>query len=245
MMNTMLWILLGAAFASAGWWWSRRRLQARLDQLLQEAETRDAREGQWSRESTQWQDQVTQSQTALLEVQAQLSQTLATLESQSQTADQQSANWSADAQQLMQQRDQLATNIRELMGVSRTFERWHEAMNQLLAHNTGMHRKNEDFALIVRQMIIVTLNASIEAARVGELGRGFAVVADEMRSLASRAQTLSGEYSKSLHENDLITTATFQDMQASGKMIMSAVIGLDLINDKARQTLRVADTAEA
>jgi len=35
----------------------------------------------------------------------------------------------------------------------------------------------------------------------------------------------------------LITTATFQDMQAGGKMIIGAVTGLDLINRKTRAAL--------
>jgi len=126
----------------------------------------------------------------------------------------------------------LAQSISELLGVSKTFERWHEDMNMLLKHNQGMHAKNEDFGRIVQQMIIVTLNASIEAARAGQLGRGFAVVAEEMRTLAGRAEALSKEYRRSLYENDLITTATFQDMQAGGKMIIGAVTGLDLTNRK-------------
>ncbi|MBY0366426.1 MAG: chemotaxis protein [Proteobacteria bacterium] len=135
---------------------------------------------------------------------------------------------------------ELAGSLRELLDVRHTFERWHGSMDALLAHNDGMHSKNEDFAQIVRQMIIVTLNASIEAARAGELGRGFAVVAEEMRSLAGRADTLSADYRKSLYENDLITTSTFQDMQAGGKLIVGAVTSLELINQKALAALAEA-----
>ncbi len=127
----------------------------------------------------------------------------------------------------------LQADLHELLKVQLAFERWHASMDVLLKHNDDMHTKNEDFALIVRQMVIVTLNASIEAARAGDAGRGFAVVAEEMRSLAARAQTLSGDYSKGLHENDLITTATFQDMQAGGKMVTGALIGLELQNKRA------------
>ncbi len=136
-----------------------------------------------------------------------------------------------------------ASAIADLLGVSKTFERWHADMNILLTHNQGMHSKNDDFARIVQQMIIVTLNASIEAARAGEMGRGFAVVAEEMRSLASRAEALSKEYRRALYENDLITTATFQDMQAGGKMIIGAVTGLDLINRKTLSALQTLDRA--
>lgn len=127
--------------------------------------------------------------------------------------------------------------IDHLLGLMRTFERWHDDLNALIAHNRDMHRKNDEFALIVNQVIIVALNASIEAARAGAHGRGFAVVAAEIRDLAQRAEKLSKSYRSSLYQNDLITTTTFQDLQAGGKMIVGAVIGLDLINKKTREAL--------
>lgn len=133
--------------------------------------------------------------------------------------------------------DGSARTIDMLMGLVKTFERWHDDMNVLIRHNREMHRKNDEFALIVKQVVIVALNASIEAARAGEHGRGFAVVAMEVRGLAQRAETLSKAYRSNLYENDLITTATFQDLQAGGKMIIGAVTGLDLTNQKTREAL--------
>ena len=35
----------------------------------------------------------------------------------------------------------------------------------------------------------------------------------------------------------MITTATFQDLQAGSKMITSAISGLDLVGNRARDTL--------
>lgn len=133
--------------------------------------------------------------------------------------------------------DALAHAIDKLLGLAKTFERWHDDMSALITHNREMHNKNDEFSSIVRQVVIVTLNASIEAARAGEQGRGFAVVANEMRELASRAEALSKDYRTNLFENDLITTTTFQDLQAGGKMIIGSVIGLDLINKKTKEAL--------
>jgi len=133
--------------------------------------------------------------------------------------------------------DSLGGEITQLLGVVKTFERWHAEMNTLLAHNREMHSKSEEFSAIVEQVVIVALNASIEAARAGEHGRGFAVVANEIRTLAARAEKLSKDYRANLFKNDLITTTTFQDLQAGGKMIVGAVIGLELINNRSRELL--------
>ena len=58
-----------------------------------------------------------------------------------------------------------------------------------------------------------------------------------MRELSARAEALSTEYRKALYENDLITTTTFQDMQASGRMIIGAVRGLEFTNRKSMELL--------
>ncbi|RDU96930.1 chemotaxis protein [Trinickia dinghuensis] len=104
-----------------------------------------------------------------------------------------------------------------------TFERWHEQMISLMAQNHDMHSKNHELARIVNHVLMVSLNASIEAARAGAAGRGFSIVAGEVRALATRSQELSKSYRDSLDRNDLVTTATFQDIQAGGKMITAAL----------------------
>ena len=131
----------------------------------------------------------------------------------------------------------LADSINKLLNLVQTFERWQVNMNALLSHNREMHDRNDEFAAIVRQVVIVALNASIEAARAGEQGKGFAVVANEVRSLANRAEALSTDYRNNLYKNDLITTTTFQDLQAGGKMIVAAVTELQMVNGKTREEL--------
>jgi hypothetical protein len=64
----------------------------------------------------------------------------------------------------------------------------------------SIERQIEDHRLvnarITSEITILSLNASIEAARAGDAGRGFAVVATEVKNLASQAAEASKELGK-------------------------------------------------
>ncbi len=133
----------------------------------------------------------------------------------------------------------LADKISQVTKFAEVFERWHTDMNTLMTQNMEMHQQNDKFAMIVQTIVILSLNAAIEAARAGESGRGFAVVAIEIRKLATDSEALSKNYGKNLYKNDLITTATFQDIQSGGKMITSALIGLDVTGKNLMNSLQL------
>jgi methyl-accepting chemotaxis protein len=124
-------------------------------------------------------------------------------------------------QELSQKLSDLDIQLNEMADIMKTFERWHDSLTELMQHNQAMSEQNNQFHNIVKQIVILALNAAIEAARAGEHGRGFAIVADEVRALALRSQELSDNYRECLHKNDVLTTSTFQDIQASGKMILT------------------------
>jgi methyl-accepting chemotaxis protein len=149
---------------------------------------------------------------------------------QSASADELRASLDAvqhNKEQWTSQARQIAGEAARLKGLGATFERWHEQMISLMTQNHDMHAKNQELSSIVRHVVIVSLNASIEAARAGSAGRGFAVVASEVRSLAARSEELSKSYRDSLHRNDLTTTSTFQDIQAGGKMIAASLASVE------------------
>jgi len=138
---------------------------------------------------------------------------------------------------LKEKLDAVEIDLADLADLLVTFERWHESLTQLMLHNAEMHKQNQEFFNIVKQIVILALNAAIEAARAGEHGRGFAVVADEVRNLAMRSQELSESYKENLNKNDFLTTATFQDIQAGGKMILTDISATTEVVKQALQRL--------
>ena len=145
-----------------------------------------------------------------------------------------------DKDQLAHQARQIASEAERLKSLGATFERWHEQMISLMTQNNDMHAKNQELSSIVRHVVIVSLNASIEAARAGPAGRGFAVVASEVRALAARSEELSKSYRDSLHRNDLTTTSTFQDIQAGGKMIAASLASVESLANRFHSQLHEA-----
>ncbi|HGL4259946.1 chemotaxis protein [Burkholderia dolosa] len=135
----------------------------------------------------------------------------------------------AERAALAQHATKIADEAARLRGLAGTFERWHEQMISLTTQNHDMRTKNQELSAIVAHVSIVSLNASIEAARAGAAGRGFSIVASEVRGLAARSQQLSNSYRDSLNRNDLVTAATFQDIQAGGKMITAALATVETL----------------
>ncbi|HEY6927383.1 MAG TPA: methyl-accepting chemotaxis protein [Steroidobacteraceae bacterium] len=129
--------------------------------------------------------------------------------------------------ELLPKIEHLAQEVAVFKNLAMAFERWHQDMITLTGQNRQMRSKGDDLVTIVRQLIMLSLNAAVEAARAGQSARGFVVVAAEVRKLALSAQVLSGGLSKDLDKNDLLTTATFQDVQSGGKLMMAAISGLE------------------
>ncbi len=219
--------VVGCVLGAGVTWWYQRRAWAARGVLVPQSEVQ-AQQQDWQARvdalQAQLQEQLQASQQQDSDAHTQLAQMRSDLEEQ---LHQVHNGATLTREQALQTCQQLATAIDKLMGLIKTFERWHADMSVLISHNREMHDRNDEFA-------------SIEAARAGEMGKGFAVVANEVRSLANRAEALSKDYSNNLHKNDLITTTTFQDLQAGGKMIIGAVTELQVINNKTR-TILVAE----
>lgn len=139
--------------------------------------------------------------------------------------------------QWLQQAAKIVGEAGRLKALAATFERWHDQMHSLMVQNREMHDKNDELSSIARHVVIVSLNASIEASRAGPAGCGFSVVANEVRELALRTEGLSRDTSSSLYRSDLTTTATFQDIQAGGKMLMASLSGVEALSSNLESQL--------
>ncbi|MDQ7982111.1 methyl-accepting chemotaxis protein [Paraburkholderia sp. SARCC-3016] len=205
----------------------RDEADARIDALARDDDRHTALLAQAEADKRELEASIEQLRGALAQQAALVDETRASLQEATGNREQ----WTRDAQQL-------AREASRLKGLAGTFERWHEQMISLMTQNQDMHAKNQELSSIVRHVVIVSLNASIEAARAGQAGRGFAVVASEVRALAARSEELSKSYRDSLHRNDLTTTATFQDIQAGGKMVAASLASVEALANQFQAKLQ-------
>ena len=105
--------------------------------------------------------------------------------------------------ELLGQRAQETTDITNQVGAS---------IEQLSQETENISVFVETITGISKQTNLLSLNASIEAARAGDAGRGFAVVAEEIRKLADDSAKAAGEIS---HNVQHIGTRTIESVQSA------------------------------
>ncbi|MCM1101442.1 MAG: methyl-accepting chemotaxis protein [Clostridium sp.] len=81
---------------------------------------------------------------------------------------------------------------------------------------------------IAAQTNLLSLNASIEAARAGDAGRGFSVVADQIRQLAEQS-------SKSAVDTRTLIEGAMQEIDNGNKVADRAVASIELVVDGIRK----------
>lgn len=86
-----------------------------------------------------------------------------------------------------------------------------QEMNTLKEKISGIQSIIQTIAAISTQTNLLSLNASIEAARAGDAGKGFAVVANEIRVLSDNTSTATKEIESVLHDfvNSIELTSAF------------------------------------
>ena len=119
-----------------------------------------------------------------------------------------------------------ATNITQTVSdICSACENIHDSLGIFSDFIQAYNESNEDIVSIADQTDLVSLNASIEAARVGEEGRGFAVVAEEIRNLSDSTKKL-------IEENNKQASDTVPKINSSIEDIKNLLEFIDAMNVK-------------
>ena len=118
------------------------------------------------------------------------------------------------------------TTIKELsrqtIEISRAMQNDMNALLQVIEHMTQAIAGIDSISM---QTNLLSLNASIEAARAGTAGKGFAVVASEIRALAEQTQQLTGNMGSFVED---IREASHKTVES----VNSTIQALDSMTDK-------------
>ena len=121
--------------------------------------------------------------------------------------------------------DQLIRDFQKLSGVIVENIEQIGDINKQYASNSKMV---EDIA---QQIRLVSLNASVEAARAGSAGKEFAVVASEVRSLAQKTQEVTKDFNSSSGQVAERTTDITADIKSIDDMIRELADMLHMLKE--------------
>ena len=114
-----------------------------------------------------------------------------------------------------------------------------QVMDEVMASIDKINYISDAIADITSQTNLLSLNASIEAARAGDAGRGFAVVADEIRQLADQSKKSTDEIKAIINEVVAKASRAEQAMKENNPLIEEQQ---DAIHDTNKLFEKISDS---
>ncbi|MEC5423968.1 methyl-accepting chemotaxis protein [Virgibacillus sp. C22-A2] len=124
------------------------------------------------------------------------------------------------------------TNITNLINTIQTFEKDFEhltaTIKQVQNYSNSITELVGLIQGIAKQTKLLSLNASIEAARAGDSGKGFAVVANEVGKLATESSGAAEQITESISNMELITNNASKEFE---QMLIKIKTNLRISNE--------------
>jgi methyl-accepting chemotaxis protein len=124
-------------------------------------------------------------------------------------------------------------NIRNISKAGgESLDEMNRIMEEILESSKAMITAVDIINNISEQINLLSLNASIEAARAGDAGRGFAVVSDEISKLAEQTARSIKEIDTLIRKNTSDVDSGVDQIQSTTEMLQDIIKGVNFIAER-------------